>query len=137
VNDEHGHAAGDAVLRWTASIMRKQLRPYDLVGRHGGEEFVVVLPGCDARGAMAAAERLRAAVAGTVVPLGAGGLRVTCSIGVAVWNAPDRWTREALLDAADGALYEAKSSGRNRVVFAPSPVRLPLAAGGTPRLTAS
>jgi two-component system, cell cycle response regulator len=123
VNDTHGHAAGDAVLREAASAMRATLRPYDVVGRFGGEEFVVVLPGCDAAGAQAAAERLRVSIAATAVAVGETTLRVTCSLGVAVGGAHSEGDREALLAAADAALYEAKKSGRNRVVMAASDPR--------------
>jgi diguanylate cyclase (GGDEF)-like protein len=118
VNDTHGHAAGDAVLRAAASALRATLRPYDAVGRFGGEEFVIVLPGCDAAGAPAAAERLRASIAGTAVPVGETTLRVTCSLGVAVGGAGAECDRDALLAAADAALYDAKKSGRDRVVVA-------------------
>ena len=118
VNDTHGHAAGDAVLRATASTMRSTLRPYDLIGRYGGEEFVVVLPGCDAAGAQAAAERLRASIAAAAVSVGKVTLRVTCSLGIAVAGPGSARDRDGLLAAADAALYEAKKAGRNRAVMA-------------------
>jgi diguanylate cyclase (GGDEF)-like protein len=121
VNDVHGHAAGDVVLRQAAEAMRALLRPYDLVARYGGEEFVVVLPGCDAAGAVAAAERLRAAVADATVTVGQAKLRVTCSVGVAVWDGTG--DRDQLLAAADKAVYEAKRAGRDRVVLASSAAR--------------
>jgi two-component system, cell cycle response regulator len=115
VNDTHGHAAGDAVLRQAASTMRSTLRPYDLLGRYGGEEFVVVLPGCDVAGARAVAERLRAAVAAAPTVTGELTLRVTCSLGVAVGGGATGVDRERLLSAADAALYRAKQAGRDRV----------------------
>jgi diguanylate cyclase (GGDEF)-like protein len=118
VNDTHGHAAGDEVLRQVASTMRLILRPYDLVGRYGGEEFVVVLAGCDAAGARGAAERLRASVAGTAIAVGGALLRVTCSLGIAVGDRDRGWDRERLLNAADAALYRAKRAGRDRIVVA-------------------
>ena len=118
VNDVHGHAGGDAVLRQAAAAMRSILRPYDLVGRYGGEEFVVVLPGCDATGARMAAERVRAAVASMSVLVGGKSVPVTCSVGVAVSAAGGERDRDALLAAADRALYQAKGAGRNRVMMA-------------------
>jgi len=118
VNDTYGHAAGDAVLRQAASTMRATLRPYDLLGRYGGEEFVVVLPGCDAAGARAAAERLRASMAGTTIAVGEVSLRVTCSLGIAVGATEKSWERDRLLSTADAALYRAKEEGRDRVVVA-------------------
>jgi diguanylate cyclase (GGDEF)-like protein len=116
INDTHGHAAGDAVLRQAATTMRCTLRPYDLLGRYGGEEFVAVLPGCDVAGARAAAERLRAAVAAAPTLVGELALRVTCSIGVAGGGAARGADRDRLLSAADAALYRAKQSGRDRVM---------------------
>jgi diguanylate cyclase (GGDEF)-like protein len=118
VNDNHGHPAGDAVLQQAASRMRAILRPYDLVGRYGGEEFVVVLPGCGAAEACVAAERLRASMAGTAMVVGTVSLRVTCSLGVAAGSAQSGWDRDRLLSAADAALYRAKRAGRDRVVAA-------------------
>ena len=114
VNDVHGHAAGDIVLARFASIMRGLSRPTDIVARLGGEEFVVLLPGSDVAGAVAYAERIRAAVAAeTIVPLPA---RVTASLGAAQWRAGE--SGEALLGRADAALYAAKHAGRNRVEIA-------------------
>ena len=118
VNDTYGHPAGDEVLRQAASTLRAILRPYDLVGRYGGEEFVVVLPGCDVEGARAAAERLRAAIAGTAITAGGARLQVTCSMGVAVATGANAWDRDRLLSEADAALYRAKREGRDRVVVA-------------------
>ena len=118
VNDTHGHAAGDGVLRQAASTMRAHLRPYDFLGRYGGEEFVVVLPGCDSDGARAAAERLRACVEQITVAVGSIAVRVTCSLGVATVGKGTRADREHLLSTADAALYRAKQAGRNRVVVA-------------------
>jgi two-component system, cell cycle response regulator len=130
VNDTHGHAAGDAVLRHAASTMRATVRPYDLLGRYGGEEFVIVLPGCDAAGARAAAERLRASMAGTAIAVGEVSLRVTCSLGVAVSSAESGWDRDRLLGAADAALYRAKEEGRDRVVVAEGGPPAPRQGGG-------
>ena len=118
VNDTYGHPAGDEVLRQAAATLRAILRPYDLVGRYGGEEFVVVLPGCEVEGARAAAERLRAAVAGTAITAGGARLQVTCSMGVAAATSANAWDRDRLLSEADAALYRAKREGRDRVVVA-------------------
>ena len=115
INDTRGHAAGDAVLREAARRMRSSVRGYDAVGRCGGEEFLIVLPGCDARGAMAQAERLRESF--TAAPFWAGQvpLAVTCSIGLSTRTVPAESDAEALLREADIALYVAKGDGRNRV----------------------
>jgi len=112
INDTYGHLAGDAVLREAASRMKNAVRCYDSLGRYGGEEFLVVLPGCDHASAMAQAERLRIAVAECAFPLPHQSICVTCSIGVA---STDRFAPETLIRCADEALYEAKSSGRNRL----------------------
>jgi diguanylate cyclase (GGDEF)-like protein len=115
VNDEHGHPAGDAVLRDIAYAMRKALRAFDLVYRIGGEEFVVLLPGADLERTIEVGERLRAAVAESR----SGELTVTMSLGAAA--ARGRGVRFAdLYAAADSALYAAKRSGRDRVCAAGS-----------------
>jgi diguanylate cyclase (GGDEF)-like protein len=113
VNDEHGHATGDAVLVEVAYRLRKALRAFDLAYRVGGEEFLVVLPGVDVPAAAKLAEQLRAAVAAEP----AVGLRITMSFGIAGTVGPDL-ERERLLDAADTALYQAKGRGRDQVVVA-------------------
>jgi diguanylate cyclase (GGDEF)-like protein len=118
VNDAHGHAGGDAVLCAFARTCEEQLRATDLFARIGGEEFVVLLPGCGAADAMLAAERIRAAVERAPVLLGGGTAQpVTVSIGVVV-REPGAAPLAALLQAADEALYAAKRGGRNRVVAA-------------------
>ena len=113
VNDTQGHLAGDAVLREAASRLRSASRRYDSVGRYGGEEFLVVLPGCEAPAARVQAERLREAVAGTPFRADSRPLDMTCSIGLACSShcPPAELVREA-----DDALYQAKANGRNRVV---------------------
>lgn len=123
VNDRHGHPAGDDVLRELAARALRHVRSVDLIGRLGGEEFVVVMPETSLSGAVVVAERLRAAVADEPfrprdceAPL-----RVTISIGVAV-TGDGKANSDTLLKRADDALYNAKNGGRNRVV-APSEKR--------------
>ncbi|RKJ95618.1 GGDEF domain-containing protein [Alicycliphilus denitrificans] len=130
VNDGHGHRAGDQVLCHVAAILRARLRAQDLVGRYGGEEFVVLLPGTPARGAAGLAETLREAVEQTPCEYEGRAIRVTVSIGVcgARLESGDTWDR--LIHAADQALYAAKAAGRNRVeciALAQEPPRTPTA----------
>ena len=116
INDTHGHAAGDDVLREFARRLRKNVRGIDLACRYGGEEFVVVMPDTEQAVAERVAERIRQEIEMLPFgPEGAAALDVTVSIGVASIS-PAADTLEALLKRADGALYEAKKSGRNRVV---------------------
>ncbi len=110
VNDTFGHVAGDAVLKAVVDGIRSSTRPYDTVGRYGGEEFVLVAPGVDQRDAIALSERVRRTVEElSTTP------RVTISIGVTVSTGGH--DPKALLIAADAALYRAKAAGRNRVQF--------------------
>ncbi|HEV2493063.1 MAG TPA: diguanylate cyclase [Terriglobia bacterium] len=115
VNDTYGHPAGDAVLREVARRMHSSVRPYDSVGRYGGEEFLVVVPGCDPVDARHQAERLRASVRGRPIALSETSLPVTISLGVAATSQPKATDAESLLRAADAALYLAKHNGRDRV----------------------
>jgi diguanylate cyclase (GGDEF)-like protein len=110
INDEHGHAAGDAVLREIADAMRMNLRTFELLYRFGGEEFLLLLPGADTDDAAEVAEKLRVAID----ELRPAGLPVTCSFGVATGQDAGV-VFASLLDAVDGALYHAKHHGRNRV----------------------
>ncbi|HEY5594199.1 MAG TPA: diguanylate cyclase [Nitrospiria bacterium] len=115
VNDFHGHPAGDVILRALAVYIQAQVRPTDWAARYGGEEFAILLPETAGNGAAVAAERLRAAVAGRAVRIGPEkAVHVTISIGIATFP-EDAATGEALVEAADRALYEAKRAGRNRV----------------------
>jgi two-component system cell cycle response regulator len=118
VNDTHGHDAGDAVLREVAGRMLGSVRLEDMVGRWGGEEFLVVLPNTAAEGAAELAERLRQVVAETPCRVAEGeAVQVTISVGCAASLMDDAGT---LVRSADAAMYEAKESGRNRVVMAAS-----------------
>lgn len=114
VNDSHGHAAGDAVLRHFAERVRDSLRRTDLAGRLGGEEFAILLIGSDRHAAADFAERLRARVAADEVEFEGKMLRVSVSIGVTEL-ARDDATADAALARTDVALYQAKTKGRNRV----------------------
>jgi two-component system, cell cycle response regulator len=117
VNDTQGHMVGDVVLRESAHRMAASVRNYDWVGRYGGEEFLIVVPGCDADALGASAERLRASVAAPPVETTAGPVSMTLSIGIvsAMPPGPSALSVEKLLYAADTALYLAKANGRNRV----------------------
>ena len=113
INDTLGHLGGDEVLRALGGIVRATLREGDTAYRYGGEEFVVLLPHTDLRGALRAAERLVAAVAGSTIHAGSRNIGVTVSAGVACLGDADR-DGSAFLARADSALYTAKNSGRNR-----------------------
>jgi diguanylate cyclase (GGDEF)-like protein len=115
VNDRFGHATGDAVLIGVARVCLAAIRLPDLHARYGGEEFCFLLPETDLAGAVTLAERLRAEVAGLRFEANDEGFGVTASVGVAEWQA-DTDSVEALLVRSDHALYQAKQSGRNRVV---------------------
>ena len=117
VNDDHGHLAGDEVLREVARRMQKSLRDYDIIGRVGGEEFLLVFPECNVEEGVKLAERISTALSSEVVNIKNRSLTMSISIGVAVATDPAPGDMEALLGAADDALYRAKSAGRNRVEF--------------------
>lgn len=115
VNDQHGHLAGDQVLREVARMIKQQTREIDIIGRYGGEEFCGFLPDTDKTGALMAAERIRAAVSNGSIRAYDALLKVSVSIGVAVFP-DDGHQMDELLDKADWALYRAKRLGRGRVV---------------------
>jgi diguanylate cyclase (GGDEF)-like protein len=116
VNDTRGHLLGDEVLRHIAATMTDNLRDYDLAGRFGGEEFVMLFPQTRAVDALRIAERLRAQIAQLPAPVSEGEpIPVTVSIGVAALDAGAQWELPELLAAADAALYRAKASGRDQV----------------------
>jgi diguanylate cyclase (GGDEF)-like protein len=123
VNDVHGHQAGDEVLRQVSSRLLSSVRSYDRVGRYGGEEFLIVLSGCDSRLAQKRAEDIRRAVAACPFQTSKGLLSLSLSIGVLTsddWNPGLSPTQ--LLNEADRALYRAKASGRNCVESASPPL---------------
>jgi two-component system cell cycle response regulator len=113
INDTYGHAAGDAVLCEATRRMTQNLRVYDAIGRYGGEEFLIVAPGCGKAEAMQVADRLREALCERPINLGSQFEPVTASLGVAA--AEPGMGMESLLSLADKALYAAKRSGRNVV----------------------
>jgi len=113
INDSRGHAAGDSVLRIIASGIAAVVRPYDSVGRYGGEEFLIVAPNCGLAETWELAERVRVHVAGCSIMAGGSSVQVSLSLGVATGEAAA--DLEKLLHAADSALYQAKNAGRNRV----------------------
>jgi diguanylate cyclase (GGDEF)-like protein len=121
INDTYGHLVGDTALCEAASRMRAQLRPYDVIGRYGGEEFLVVLPGCTSQDAFKLAERLRIGMSQEPIEIPGGTIEVMCSLGVAASDMIVALEPAALIQAADSALYRAKAGGRNRVELATIP----------------
>jgi diguanylate cyclase (GGDEF)-like protein len=121
VNDTYGHLAGDAVLTEAAQRIKNCIRPYDTLGRYGGEEFLIVLPTADGPGAMCVAERIREAFEAQPVVTEREKISITVSLGVAVSEGQNSLDAESLLQMADEALYRAKQTGRNRVELAGLP----------------
>jgi len=115
INDEHGHPMGDQVLKEISGLLERLVRPYDWVGRYGGEEFLIILPGSDFEGACARAEQLRRAVEMAEIENGETPLHVTSSFGVASGVLVEQGAEE-MIRAVDAALYQAKASGRNCVI---------------------
>ncbi len=116
VNDTYGHQVGDLVLREVAAQIRLSIRPYDALGRYGGEEFLLVLPNSDLESSTLVAERVRRGVEGAEIVTREGQtVPVTMSFGVSVWNPSLPSSNADLLKQADQALYASKNSGRNRV----------------------
>jgi two-component system, cell cycle response regulator len=113
VNDTHGHDVGDEVLRAVADCLKDLTRYHDIVARLGGEEFAVVAPNMDDEMMRRFAERIRKAISGLSIMSGNVTLRVTTSVGIAVWDCKE--SAESLFRRADQHLYEAKKGGRNRV----------------------
>lgn len=118
INDTYGHPAGDAVLVKVASRLRSCIRSQEALGRYGGEEFLIVLPGSSSATALSVAERMRATVAAQPEKIGGTPLTLTISAGVASTDIFPTATTEDLISWADMALYGAKDAGRNRVLMA-------------------
>lgn len=117
INDTYGHVAGDEVLRKLATELRGRIRHPDVIGRYGGEEFLVVLPQSTVKAAAEQAERLRKYVQSLVIPFGENEIMITLSMGLAQYKIHhEDW--QAFLSRADAALYQAKNSGRNRWAIA-------------------
>jgi diguanylate cyclase (GGDEF)-like protein len=115
VNDTHGHGVGDEVLREACNRLAVRKRSYDELGRYGGEEFLIVLPGCSAQSAVDVANRMRAFVSSTPIETSAGPIQLSVSFGVAASTQARPMSAHDVIAAADAALYRAKRAGRNRV----------------------
>ena len=116
INDQYGHLIGDDMLTFVADLCRENLRKIDVIGRYGGEEFMVLLPQTDKENVLALANRLCDVVANANMSSSKGEINTTISIGVSV-NEPSIERLEMLFDLADQALYQAKRNGRNQVIF--------------------
>ncbi len=125
INDTYGHFAGDTVLQEAARRMRQSIRLYDSIGRYGGEEFLILLPGCDEPTTIAQAERLRAQLTEETVSLPSTSLVLTASFGCTSAPPNARLSADTLIRRADEALYQAKRLGRNRVELLPAAIALP------------
>jgi diguanylate cyclase (GGDEF)-like protein len=118
INDRYGHPAGDAVLKSISETINQTVRRSDIVSRYGGEEFAIVLPETQLKGAVILAERLRKNVEQLAVKAGDATIRMTISLGLTIWEPASTVTEKAdIIEAADKALYASKSSGRNKTSF--------------------
>jgi two-component system, cell cycle response regulator len=123
INDSFGHLTGDVALQTVANRMSQQIRPYDSVGRYGGEEFLILLPGCDMENTTRYCQRLREAIASEPMQAGGVELRLSASFGCTALVSHGQADSYSLISVADQALYQAKAEGRNRVVFHPPVLR--------------
>ncbi|MGI2169647.1 sensor domain-containing diguanylate cyclase [Shewanella sp. MF05960] len=119
VNDRFGHIAGDKVLQRFAAICTKALRDIDIIGRFGGEEFIIILPETDLQGARISGERLRQKVEEMNISFNENNIQVTVSMGIATNCGHPEMSLDSMLVKADEALYKAKTTGRNKVVLWP------------------
>ena len=117
INDTYGHIAGDEILRKLAIELRGRIRHPDVIGRYGGEEFLVVLPHSTSKAAVEQADRLRKHVQTLTIPFNDSQIKLTISLGIAQYK-PHREDWQDFLSRADAALYQAKNNGRNRWVVA-------------------
>lgn len=121
VNDTHGHAAGDEVLKHFVATIQSQLRQVDTLGRMGGEEYSILLPQTSAASGALMAERVRDSVEADPAVFSAVNIAITVRIGGVQWHSDSELPLERMLAPADDSLYSAKNGGRNRVVWALSP----------------
>jgi len=120
INDTYGHPAGDVALKEVVARMNHSIRPYDAIGRYGGEEFLVILPGCDETAMLSQSDRMRTAITASPILFGDQPLSVSASFGATSAPPGNDLTLKQLIQSADEALYLAKRQGRNRVVYTPS-----------------
>lgn len=116
VNDNHGHQTGDTVLKEVAEQLQNSVRPYDIVGRYGGEEFLILLPECCVDEAMDVADRVRRSVSEAIFEIGDTAIPITISLGLTACDGKKPVNVDSLIRHADDALYQAKKNGRNRVI---------------------
>lgn len=119
VNDTYGHSGGDEVLKETGRVLAESKRLPDVVGRYGGEEFLMLLPETGAKGAEILAERVRTQISSNVVTFGKHSISVTASLGVATTAAGEVQNADQIVSRADRAMYQAKHAGRNRTILTP------------------
>jgi diguanylate cyclase (GGDEF)-like protein len=115
INDNYGHVAGDKVLRETTKRLKIAMRPYDEIGRYGGDEFLLVLPGCDESNLMGISERLCTSIREKKIETDKMAIQTTISLGALSYAQANKIKINSLIQAADAALYQAKKDGRNRI----------------------